>query len=936
MLLPRRSHRRSQASTKLQLLELETRLVPALAGATGTIAAAPAVSPPAVTQTAAAKAPVGANIDAVTDWALSNMFVDVMKQARQFTSVARYTPGNYVPATTDANGWATEDFETIVLSGALGAAKVDNGTYHLSFTGKADLSTPASPATITNVAYNAATNTTTADVTVNADNNSSLWYLILKFQNTNGAIKNVKLIRPGYAPNTTQTFTNEFLKQIAPFASLRLMDFAQTNNSTIVNWADRAHATDATQATSKGAAWEYAIQLANQTHKDIWVNIPEGATDDYVRQFATLLKNNLDPSLHVYVEYSNEVWNGIFAQTRANNAAAVAEVQAGMTSGHPSNLQLSGETGKNADGTWQSAWLWGDRRIARRIKEISDDFRSVWGDAAIGTTVRPVLASQSANPDLLKAQLDFLERTYGPPRQYLYAVAGAPYFSLQGDAANPNMTTDQVLAGLSAGIDQIEWELAPYARMATYYGLKDLAYEGGPDTSGGNNVAAKKAAALDPRMATLVQRYLTDWYANGGGLFNWFIAGPTTYDTSYGTWGLTNDLTQLNSPKQQGIAAVENAPPALTIGDSISAPIAATRSPDAGSNSGVTYVRPQWNGATLDYLVRADQSGTYNLTANYAAAAAGAKLGVVVNDTPVQTVALGVTGSARDGQGAPTSFGDAPPIGLHLNAGLNVVRLQTVAQGFSLNTLRFNLAQADAAPAQDAPTEVTVVTPPDDTTGTTTPATPTPPPVATPVVTSPAPSPSGTSTTPTVSTGFSYAAGITPTGLTVSGAAGVRPGRLRLTSGMRQSATAFFGTPVAAGAFRTQFDFQLSGPGDGAFAFTLQGRQGQRVGVQFDGNNATGLVVNGRVVSASSLTGQGVDLRSRHGFRAAIAYDGAMLTVTLTDLVTGKAETQKYAVNVAAVLGDTTASAGFTAGCGATALTQDVLNWTFSTSAKKA
>ena len=109
--------------------------------------------------------------------------------------MARTTPGNYAPATTDANGWATEDFEAIVLTGAQGAAKVDNGTYHLSFTGMATVSTPASPATLGNVVYNAATNTTTADVTLNADNNSSLWYLILKFQNTGGGSSPVGPIR---------------------------------------------------------------------------------------------------------------------------------------------------------------------------------------------------------------------------------------------------------------------------------------------------------------------------------------------------------------------------------------------------------------------------------------------------------------------------------------------------------------------------------------------------------------------------------------------------------------------------------------------------------------------------------------------------------------------------------------------------------------------
>jgi hypothetical protein len=44
--------------------------------------------------------------------------------------------------------------------------------------------------------------------------------------------------------------------------------------------------------------------------------MPHQASDEYVRQFALLVKEKLDPSLKVYIEYSNEVWNGIFAQHR--------------------------------------------------------------------------------------------------------------------------------------------------------------------------------------------------------------------------------------------------------------------------------------------------------------------------------------------------------------------------------------------------------------------------------------------------------------------------------------------------------------------------------------------------------------------------------------------------------------------------------------------
>lgn len=38
------------------------------------------------------------------------------------------------------------------------------------------------------------------------------------------------------------------------------------------------------------------------------------ADNDYVYNFATLLKDNLNDTLTVYVEYSNEVWNKVWPQ----------------------------------------------------------------------------------------------------------------------------------------------------------------------------------------------------------------------------------------------------------------------------------------------------------------------------------------------------------------------------------------------------------------------------------------------------------------------------------------------------------------------------------------------------------------------------------------------------------------------------------------------
>src|SRR5205085_2700963 len=109
----------------------------------------------------------------------------------------------------------------IVQTGALNTAHDFDGTYKLSFTGRADVGLSVTQGALANVVYDAATNKTTADVTLTASDSDGGWYFVLQFFNTSGGVKDVKLIRPGYAPDTTQTFTNEFLAAVKPFGTLR-------------------------------------------------------------------------------------------------------------------------------------------------------------------------------------------------------------------------------------------------------------------------------------------------------------------------------------------------------------------------------------------------------------------------------------------------------------------------------------------------------------------------------------------------------------------------------------------------------------------------------------------------------------------------------------------------------------------------------------------
>ena len=63
-----------------------------------------------------------------------------------------------------------------------------------------------------------------------------------------------------------------------------------------------------------------------------------------------------------------------------------------------------------------------------------------------------------------------------------------------------------------------------------------LTYAAGPDTSGPKSIAAKKAASLDDNMKTVMKKYMTDWYSNGGLMIIWDRFTATNWDTAEGTW----------------------------------------------------------------------------------------------------------------------------------------------------------------------------------------------------------------------------------------------------------------------------------------------------------------------------------------------------------------------------------------------------------------
>ena len=503
-------------------------------------------------------------------------FVDAQKWARGFTQISDTSKNTPL----DAHGWPQSDFAEVIFdyrpfpAWAPPIEDPENfqpdvsGTYHVSFTGQATIAPFAGDSgatgafTIANQSYNSATNTTTADLNMAAGKG----LLYVQFTNTKRnpgdsagtGITNLKIIRPGYAANTTQTFTDVFLNSIAPFSYIRVMDWLSINNNNpyfgdaknTLDWADRTPPNYATQADYNGhhgLSWEYIIQAANTSNKDLWINIPTAATNDYITQLATLLKNNLHAGLHVYVEYSNEVWNFGFLQYTYNKMAAQAEVNAGG-----SNLNNDG----NSDPE-----VWARRRYIKQTINISNIFKSVYGAAAINTTIRPVNAWWEIQPGQFQEQLAWAQANYGNPNQYIWGIASGDYASTTYPTNVDTSNNDSIINGLNASSDAQRTDTQQLRSTANTYGLHLAHYEIGLDFSQDtNNLPVKfNVNRHDTRIKDVVTHHLTNSQNDGVDVGTWF-ALATGY-SHYGFWGLTEDAHNLNTYKFQGIYAFQGSPP---------------------------------------------------------------------------------------------------------------------------------------------------------------------------------------------------------------------------------------------------------------------------------------------------------------------------------------------------------------------------------------
>lgn len=499
---------------------------------------------------------IGIGLGGVSYYDNSFAFSDLAKHGNIVqTNFAEYTA-------FDSLRNPTTNFLLLITS-----ARLKNGVYKLKFSGKCDtLAVGGNAITLTNKVYTVGTNTTTADVTLTDESESSnRWVSFVGTHATDAAATNtgvtgISLMRPGY---TTEKFTAEFVSVMSSAAILRGMDWTATNVNDSEAWADRHTPLHQGVSPTRGASWEELVMLANETGNDVWVNIPAKATDDYVTKLAQLIRYGsngttpytsvqvspvyppLNADLSVYTEYGNEVWNPGAGFSCFGWALSFANTYKSDTT-HPIAY----------DGVIADQYLAQKRWVAYRASTISLAFRAVFGDAAIGTRVKPMFCAQTQNANVyLEEGLNWAKGFYSVVRgsaplnptirtvpELFYGGAGAAY--LDSTANSPADSTAGSLTAYFAGIPAPEYaqRIRVDLLWMRAWGLKCIAYEGGPEPGGsylGSTASPGAVSAAinnDSRMADVMQTCQRIWDSYGGDDFVYYV-----YSGAGNAWNFTNN-----------------------------------------------------------------------------------------------------------------------------------------------------------------------------------------------------------------------------------------------------------------------------------------------------------------------------------------------------------------------------------------------------------
>jgi len=333
-------------------------------------------------------------------------------------------------------------------------------------------------------------------------------------------------------------FNPDYLRFMRDYKVIRFMNMSGITRNPIQKWADRPLVDQATWGGAegvRGAPLEIMVELANRLNADAWFNIPHAANDDYVRRFAHYLKKHLKPNLKVYIEYSNETWNGIFSQHAYMKKMG---------------MRMKLDTVPHVAGY---------KYFSVRSVEIFRIFEQVLGSK--DRLIR-VMAGLTGNTGMTETMLSFRDA-----HKHTDAFAIAPYVSGDLNKLRKARTVSQVFQIMQDpshghSLPKVIDFMKKQGEMTKKYGVDLIAYEGGqhlidPKTKNNKQHPNPLFAKTNrhPRMGTMYKKLLKGWKEAGGKMFVHF-SSPRLYGR-FGYVGTKEYITQPDhkAPKHLAITS---------------------------------------------------------------------------------------------------------------------------------------------------------------------------------------------------------------------------------------------------------------------------------------------------------------------------------------------------------------------------------------------
>ncbi|WP_420140254.1 calcium-binding protein [Sphingomonas sp.] len=517
---------------------------------------------------------IGSNLAHVTYWATQNPFIDRFKTAGDWN--VRSATGAYLDEKpqVDEHGHLTGVGQDQQLSTSFAVDPLSAGNsnvYVLTYTGSATVRLGTAKIISQEAGKIVFESTNAADApAIN---------MLLRGMDPNDPVRDIHVVRQDQLDlfNAGEIFNPAFIDKASDWSVLRYMDWGNTPASEQVSWETRAtldNATWASKSNGNGVPIELMVELANKTGTDMWWNAPTMADDAYVTAALTYIRDHLDPSLKVHVEYTNEMWNwgysnSKWALNKANEMWGVDVNKDGKID--PSN------TSEAVMGGWMQFYGYRSAQIAK----VAQDVFEGQPDDRLAT----VLATQTANSALFNYMKQGVARAgLGSVDDLFDEFAVTTYFGNQISAATSKAADKaKVLewarsgeAGMAAAFRDMEFggaigndlslvalskQLERQAAIAKANGMTLVAYEGGAHLTPATYTGEERTLMMDfidrlmndPRMGDLYTKMVDVFKAAGG---ETLIAFTDTSDNrASGYWGNLDNIYVESSPRYDALKA---------------------------------------------------------------------------------------------------------------------------------------------------------------------------------------------------------------------------------------------------------------------------------------------------------------------------------------------------------------------------------------------